>query len=66
MRNYLLRFEEQPVQCRLASNAGCAQGTADSGGIVSTIAAGTETFTEVKKEGMDADPHVAGFSAFPK
>lgn len=63
MRTYLLRFEEYPLPPHSASNGSREVGNSKSS---ATIVAATKTLTEIKREGVDADPQLVGFCALPK
>lgn len=69
MKSFLMRFEEATVQVipTVADNSSSKIGRAgNSKTPISSIVAGTNTFTEIKHESVDVDPGVSTLFAFPK
>jgi hypothetical protein len=58
MKPFLLRFEEETVEDIIARIG--------SQSVQGTVVAGTQTLTEVRKEGADKDPNVDEGVAFPR
>ena len=65
MNTFLLRFEEKTIQEHSIGGENPSMKSC-SETAVSTVMAGTETFTKVRHESADADPGAISLFAFPR